>query len=104
MGMTDNLLSTGQWLFTALLFVLVLIAALRSVDWRAFRNDDAAQHTLFGAAVVLGFVWQLRAGISPGLAIHIFGDRKSTRLNSSHVRISYAVFCLKKKITISISY
>src|SRR5215813_14357130 len=26
------------------------------------------------------------------------GDRKSTRLNSSHVRISYAVFCLKKKI------
>src|SRR3989442_7683431 len=24
------------------------------------------------------------------------GDRKSTRLNSSHVRISYAVFCLKK--------
>src|SRR5690606_42150360 len=28
-------------------------------------------------------------------------DRKSTRLNSSHVKISYAVFCLKKKITIS---
>src|SRR5690349_23137352 len=26
-------------------------------------------------------------------------DRKSTRLNSSHVEISYAVFCLKKKIT-----
>src|SRR5690606_40703558 len=25
-------------------------------------------------------------------------DRKSTRLNSSHVKISYAVFCLKKKI------
>src|SRR5690554_7769454 len=28
---------------------------------------------------------------------NIDGDRKSTRLNSSHVRISYAVFCLKKK-------
>src|SRR2546426_3124575 len=27
------------------------------------------------------------------------GDRKSTRLNSSHLVISYAVFCLKKKIT-----
>src|SRR5690606_41295004 len=26
-----------------------------------------------------------------------FVDRKSTRLNSSHVKISYAVFCLKKK-------
>src|SRR5690349_19503081 len=30
------------------------------------------------------------------------GDRKSTRLNSSHVEISYAVFCLKKKSTRSI--
>src|SRR6266699_5409504 len=29
-------------------------------------------------------------------------DRKSTRLNSSHVRISYAVFCLKKKTSSSI--
>src|SRR2546430_10142834 len=27
------------------------------------------------------------------------GDRKSTRLNSSHSQISYAVFCLKKKTT-----
>src|SRR5437870_9440620 len=32
-----------------------------------------------------------------------FGDRKSTRLNSSHVAISYAVFCLKKKTTIHTS-
>src|SRR5690349_23130880 len=30
-------------------------------------------------------------------AQHVVGDRKSTRLNSSHVEISYAVFCLKKK-------
>src|SRR5690606_41938749 len=30
------------------------------------------------------------------------GDRKSTRLNSSHVKISYAVFCLKKKTAISL--
>src|SRR5690606_42096227 len=30
---------------------------------------------------------------------HEATDRKSTRLNSSHVKISYAVFCLKKKST-----
>src|SRR3712207_396763 len=30
---------------------------------------------------------------------HLFKDRKSTRLNSSHANISYAVFCLKKKKT-----
>src|SRR3989442_3987687 len=37
--------------------------------------------------------------MSPGPlgAVKTDGDRKSTRLNSSHVRISYAVFCLKKK-------
>src|SRR5258707_1582818 len=33
--------------------------------------------------------------------VHVLGarDRKSTRLNSSHANISYAVFCLKKKTT-----
>src|SRR2546421_2055319 len=31
------------------------------------------------------------------------GDRKSTRLNSSHDQISYAVFCLKKKIVLVLS-
>src|SRR5690625_7415081 len=35
---------------------------------------------------------ELRGGVRTG-------DRKSTRLNSSHVAISYAVFCLKKKKT-----
>src|SRR2546430_9134655 len=32
-----------------------------------------------------------------GIVIPAMGDRKSTRLNSSHSQISYAVFCLKKK-------
>src|SRR5690606_41487360 len=36
------------------------------------------------------------AAIVPAAA-HAEPDRKSTRLNSSHVKISYAVFCLKKK-------
>ena len=32
------------------------------------------------------------------------GDRKSTRLNSSHITISYAVFCLKKKMLHKINH
>src|SRR5688572_17249128 len=39
-------------------------------------------------------------GVGSGLEGHVNavrGDRKSTRLNSSHSQISYAVFCLKKK-------
>src|SRR5690349_22008133 len=35
--------------------------------------------------------------VAEGSAYDKFRDRKSTRLNSSHVEISYAVFCLKKK-------
>src|SRR5437899_9607456 len=35
--------------------------------------------------------------IGGGEAVSAVGDRKSTRLNSSHLGISYAVFCLKKK-------
>src|SRR5690606_41855942 len=37
------------------------------------------------------------AGIGASLVARRTADRKSTRLNSSHVKISYAVFCLKKK-------
>src|SRR5438874_13284834 len=37
------------------------------------------------------------ADIFSGIPSEEIGDRKSTRLNSSHVEISYAVFCLKKK-------
>src|SRR5207253_8270807 len=39
--------------------------------------------------------------IGVGGVVYMLGrlDRKSTRLNSSHVAISYAVFCLKKKIS-----
>src|SRR5690606_41830827 len=37
--------------------------------------------------------------LSREVILHKVLDRKSTRLNSSHVKISYAVFCLKKKRT-----
>src|SRR2546430_7413256 len=40
--------------------------------------------------------WQLEAEKTSRWNV-IFRDRKSTRLNSSHSQISYAVFCLKKK-------
>src|SRR3712207_7553996 len=61
-----------------------------------------------GVVVVLGAVvgqpWKPVGDLGDGLAavfavqvIQRLEDRKSTRLNSSHANISYAVFCLKKK-------
>src|SRR5690625_4551317 len=44
--------------------------------------------------------WQINQP-SDSYRVTVTGDRKSTRLNSSHVAISYAVFCLKKKKKIS---
>src|SRR5437899_8014396 len=38
-----------------------------------------------------------KSGRSPAGLLRALQDRKSTRLNSSHLGISYAVFCLKKK-------
>src|SRR5205807_9696726 len=46
--------------------------------------------------VIVGTVMQSFWGQYPGLHNRL-EDRKSTRLNSSHLVISYAVFCLKKK-------
>src|SRR3712207_7075714 len=50
--------------------------------------------------VLVEGVGRLVAAVDPDLGLDaevVGGDRKSTRLNSSHANISYAVFCLKKK-------
>src|SRR5207253_6197809 len=47
--------------------------------------------------LVLGVCWSHWRNLIPLAIGGFFADRKSTRLNSSHVAISYAVFCLKKK-------
>src|SRR3712207_7713611 len=44
-------------------------------------------------------VHRQRVGREPGVVLSRQEDRKSTRLNSSHANISYAVFCLKKNNT-----
>src|SRR5437867_5001223 len=44
-----------------------------------------------------GFDRERKVDESVGVLVGAPGDRKSTRLNSSHRTISYAVFCLKKK-------
>src|SRR5207249_9832642 len=55
-------------------------ASVLNIDRAALHNASASAAT--ASTLMLGGV---------------VGDRKSTRLNSSHVSISYAVFCLKKK-------
>src|SRR5256886_9390115 len=59
--------------------------------------------TLFRSRAVAFAFRELKLVVEPGGAVALAAllagriDRKSTRLNSSHSQISYAVFCLKKK-------
>src|SRR2546429_5612417 len=69
-----------------------LFRSLRLVPRVAHRADAHLAHALDLRAVRLGDRLALRADRTARV-----GDRKSTRLNSSHGYISYAVFCLKKK-------
>src|SRR5258705_4891097 len=59
-----------------------------------FRSQEPGLilHKVEQAGVQPDAIWLTHAHVD-----HVMGDRKSTRLNSSHLGISYAVFCLKKK-------
>src|SRR5690625_4591548 len=63
-------------------------------------GKDMNQYKLKELAKIVGVVHQKNtapADITVEALVYYGRDRKSTRLNSSHVAISYAVFCLKKK-------
>src|SRR3712207_8980637 len=69
-----------------------------------FRSFDGIEGIALQFFVDALSVGQVQDGISTASELHALidggqkaADRKSTRLNSSHANISYAVFCLKKK-------
>src|SRR5690606_40764366 len=89
--------------------IAVAVLALLGVIFEEVIHVNKAKTTLFFGTLswVLLFLFSSGAdettAVSTGLLESIaeiaglWLDRKSTRLNSSHVKISYAVFCLKKK-------
>src|SRR3712207_7946087 len=70
---------------------------------RVFVHSASDQYTVTWCNV-RGFESQRIATIQVSLLPDGAIDRKSTRLNSSHANISYAVFCLKKKNNEGVSY
>src|SRR5690606_40539840 len=69
----------------------------RPRDQLAARLGEHLNGDVIGNEIALDqFAHEVEVGLRSGRESD-FEDRKSTRLNSSHVKISYAVFCLKKK-------
>src|SRR3712207_8076661 len=66
----------------------------RSFMPQYFPNLTTVQYWIMGAA---GAIILFISVFLHELMHSVMADRKSTRLNSSHANISYAVFCLKKK-------
>src|SRR5258708_26889037 len=86
------------------LFPYTTLFRSRPTDQRGYsvsQQESWPKIAVVGAGAVGGYFGGLlaRAGAQ---FLASFPDRKSTRLNSSHQIISYAVFCLKKKKYISI--
>src|SRR5688572_31120548 len=94
-GLLFSSYSLAQLLFAPLLGRLSDRVGRRPVLLASIAGG-AASYLLFALAPTYGVL--LLARTLSGLAA---ADRKSTRLNSSHSQISYAVFCLKKKNTIT---
>ncbi|PIQ40183.1 MAG: hypothetical protein COW58_07390, partial [Thalassolituus sp. CG17_big_fil_post_rev_8_21_14_2_50_53_8] len=59
--------------WSAILSVLLLIPALLSYNWQALLTLRGAQHFFFGSVVVLALLWNMQAGILPGLSFHLMG-------------------------------
>src|SRR2546427_3656701 len=72
------------------------VAELRDYAQEDPREAEAAEHGLNYVALD-GDIGCIINGAGLAMATMDMIDRKSTRLNSSHSQISYAVFCLKKK-------
>src|SRR5690242_20995257 len=79
-------------LFRSLTFTRLLIEAKADVNLTNYHG-----RTPLHAAAINGNLMIAKLLIAAQANINTPEDRKSTRLNSSHMSISYAVFCLKKK-------
>src|SRR5690554_7676529 len=118
--MNRNKLLVGWALFVGIIFSSIIIDFIIRKNSNNFYETGLNESIWFALHTVAficlaslvceigkikSYIRQLIINIIPAVFVYLvliysyilgLGDRKSTRLNSSHVRISYAVFCLKK--------
>src|SRR5688500_15404318 len=110
----------GEWLVGPAAAVKysssIFLIATGAIFLQVIFNLEAIRYTLYTGEPIYGGIMRLKPGPKFWAAFYkvigffqlgwpaLAGDRKSTRLNSSHLVISYAVFCLKKKKNIIDQY
>jgi uncharacterized membrane protein len=73
MNFTDTLLPADLLLIANVVWLLVLLRALRGVSWRTLLASSKLQHVFLGASLGLYLMWIFEAGIRPGLGFHFLG-------------------------------
>src|SRR5690606_40277994 len=85
---------------TGAIFGAVDVVTVAFAEERGHKAAASVVLSLYAlGSCVAGLVFGLLRFAGPAERRWLLGDRKSTRLNSSHVKISYAVFCLRKTTT-----
>src|SRR5690606_18662639 len=109
-GATKNVMADLSMVLSFIVKAVIRLAPIGIFGLVAATIAEAGLDALLGyaqlLAVLIGCMLFVALAVNPLIVFAkirrnpyplVFTDRKSTRLNSSHVKISYAVFCLKKK-------
>src|SRR2546430_12108943 len=89
----DKRIRGRLWVIGALIVVSIISLVPRNTKQRVIDPSTGRLKDTTVRRLPINLGLDLQGGIHLALEV----DRKSTRLNSSHSQISYAVFCLKKK-------
>lgn len=94
MNLADAFLPIPWLVCGYLLYGIVLTWALLGLDYASLKSEPRRQHILGGASIALMLLWLLRAGVTPGLGVHILGVTAFTLLLGWRLAIVGATIAL----------
>ena len=72
MNLPASLFSSNWHGLAGLICVLVLVWVVRHAPWKRL-TDNSQRNLIFGFAVALALLWSMKAGVQPGLSLHLIG-------------------------------
>lgn len=94
MNLVHDLLPTSWLISGYLIYGVALSWALFRTNYHGLLSESRRQHLLFGASIAIMCLWLIRAGITPGLGVHLLGISSLTLLLGWQLAIIGAVTAL----------